>query len=119
MNLQQTLDQSAAWHLKQLQMLCPKGTKATIVLRIGGSGECMILGDEPDTLAALWAAVRAVKGVKSGAGQHRKAEKIQPNAMVPIGSAQVLDTQPAPEDMFSSLNGGAVNVGGVAGMEQG
>jgi hypothetical protein len=117
MNLQQTLDQSAAWHLKQLQMLCPEGTRATIVLRIPGSDDVMILGDEPDTKEALFAAIRAINGVKprkdsyAPAQMHEaqlQASNIKPNAMVPIGSATVLDTPPAPDDMFANMNAGAI-----------
>ena len=129
MNLQQTLDQSAAWHLKQLQMLCPEGTKATIVLRIPGENSVMVLGDEPDTKAALWEAIRCINGTKSDASQHHggsaaraddtryHAEGIVPNAAVPIGTPEVLETPPTNVDDFLGLNGGGAYV--IGDMRQG
>lgn len=72
--LQQRLDNAIAWHLQQLQKLCPPSTTATIVLRTT-EGDVYVLGDDADTKAALFAAIRFLN-----TGKGERARDVKPVA---------------------------------------
>ena len=96
-----TLDGAIAWHLSELAKLCPPGTRFTIVCRRTDVPDgVLVLGDDPDTKAALFAAVRAI-----GAKQKETAREIRARGNVMAGSG-------APAFDPFDLNAGMATMGG-------
>lgn len=111
-----SIDQVIAWHLKELARLCPPNTRFTLIARIGHSDECMIMGDEPNTKQALFAALRAL-----GDKRRMTASGIQARETgepVPVGQVVFQDGDSYPTDPLD-LNGGTFRGVVVGEVEQG
>ena len=110
-----SIDQVIAWHLKELARLCPANTKFTLVARIGHSDECLIMGDDPNTKQALFAAIRCLGDKRRMSQSGIQARET--GDPVPVGGG-VTNDESKPFDPLD-LNGGSFQGVVVGEVEQG